>query len=74
MDNNFQSYLRQVAAQGTAIILAAGAAALLTFIQSIGASTGVCGAVEINPVEAAGAGVFFKSIHSAIVLTSARIG
>lgn len=73
MDNNFQSYLRQVAAQGTAIILAAAAAALLAFIQSIGASTGVCGAVEVNPTDAAAAGVFFKSIHSAIFLSSGRI-
>ena len=60
-----KSYFKGVAAQMTAIILAAAGAAIFTFFQSVATQTGVC-EVPTDAVGQAGAlGAMIKAGHSA---------
>lgn len=72
MDNcvyNFtKQYIKGVAVQATAILLAAIGAGLFAFFQSIAATTGVCPAPVSNPAEIGALGAGLKAIHSAITM------
>jgi len=61
-----KSYLRGVAVQATAIILAALAAAAFSFFQSLAASSGVCPVPVSTTVEVGVLGAVIKSIHTAM--------
>lgn len=67
--NNFmKQYLKGVATQATAILLAALGAAAFAFFQSMAASTGVCPAPVSNPAEIGAMGAMFKGIHTAFIM------
>lgn len=63
-----KDYLKGVATQATAILLAAAGAAAFAFFQSMAASYGVCPAPAVDPVEVGGLGALFKSIHTALTM------
>lgn len=60
-----KSYWKGVAAQTTAILLAAAGAATFTFFQSLAAQTGVCATPEIDIAQAGTLGAIFKAAHTA---------
>lgn len=60
-------YLKGVAVQATAIILAALGAALITFIQSIVSKTGLCPEIPTSPTEAGLLGGILKTVHTAFI-------
>ena len=69
---NMRDYLKQIMVQATAIILAAGAAALFTFFQSLASQTGIC-VPPGEPVQQSGAlGALFKGIHSAFTMSQLK--
>jgi len=65
-----QSYFRQVFAQITAILLAAGAAALFTFFQSLAEQTEICTQAATSATDAGILGGLIKGIHSYIIMRS----
>lgn len=58
-------YLKSVASQSTAIIIAAAGAALFTFFQSMATQAGVCPGLESDPTQAGALGALLKGIHGA---------
>lgn len=68
MNNENQSFLRQITAQFLAIVLTAITAALITFIQSLIAQTGVCEIPAPSPADAGVLGAVIKSAHSVLLL------
>ncbi len=66
-------YFKSVAAQATAILLAAFGAALISFFSSIAGQTGLECTPVTNPEEAGALGAIFKSIHSALVMARGTI-
>lgn len=70
MHNNQTSFSKQVGAQITAILLAAGAAAIFTFFQSLASQTGICATPSLDPIETSSLAAFLKTIHSTFLLSS----
>lgn len=68
-----KQYLKSVSSQATAIIIAAAGAALITFLQSIVASTGACDPIPVKPEEAGALGAMFKGTHSAFTVAKTKI-
>lgn len=64
-----KQYLKSAATQATAILLAAGAAALFTFFQSLATQTGVCPLPAGSPEQAGALGALFKGAHSIFTMT-----
>lgn len=67
-NERMKKFLSNVAAQATAIFLAATGAALIAFFQSAAVQTGVCEVATMSPQEAGGLGALFKSVHSALAM------
>lgn len=63
-----KEYAKGVAAQATAIVLAAAGAALIAFFQSAASQTGICPLPQVTPGEAGALGALFKGIHSALIM------
>lgn len=63
-----KDYIKGVATQATAIILAALGAAAFAFFQSAASSAGICPAQTASVEEVGLLGALFKGIHSAILL------
>ena len=63
MANTKETFLRQIAVNLSAIIIAALGAALITFLQSIASQTGVCPIPSGSPVEAASLAALLKTAH-----------
>lgn len=70
MDTNSNSFMKSIAAQVAAIVIAALGAAAITFLQSIAAQTGACPVPAADPTQAGVLGAAFKTAHS--MLTSHR--
>lgn len=60
------TYWQNVAAQATAILLAALGAAFITFLQTIIAQMGSIDATNVSPETAGALGAAFKATHSAL--------
>lgn len=63
-----KDYLKGVASQATAILLAAFGAAAIAFLQSAASGAGVCSIENVSPQEAGGLGALLKSVHSALLV------
>lgn len=68
METETKTFLRQISAQATSILLAAAGAALLTFIQSVATLSGACDVPTALPEQAGALGAGLKTIHSAFAL------
>jgi len=67
VNNNMNNYLKSVATQATAILLAALGAAAFAFFQSMAASSGVCPPPLSSPEDVGVLGATFKAIHTALI-------
>lgn len=67
-----KDFFKQLATQITAIILAALAAAAVSFLQSVAAQTGACPAVATSTTDVAALGAGLKGTHSLFTLLSHR--
>lgn len=63
-----KEYWKSVAAQATAIVLAAAGAGAFAFFQSLAASNGLCPEGVSDPKEIGALGAGFKAIHSVITM------
>ena len=70
---HMKDYLKSVATQLTAIILAGLAAGAVAFFQSVASQAGVCNAPTMSPEEVGALGAIFKTMHSAVVWKSATL-
>lgn len=68
MKDSESSFLRGVATQATAILLAALGAGAIAFIQSIAIQTGACVPPAVTPEEAGALGGLFKAVHTALTM------
>ena len=68
MENNHNTYLKGVAVQVTAILLASLGAVLISSAQSLTAGTLPCDGSVANPAEAGLLGGLLKGVHSALVV------
>jgi len=68
MNNEF----KRLKTQALAIVLSAGAAALVTFFQVLATSGGLCPQVESTTAEAGLLGAAFKAAHSAYSVITHR--
>ena len=64
MDKKYNGVKTQV----LAIVLSAGAAALVTFFQVLASTGGLCPALPATTVEAGALGAGFKAVHTAYLL------
>lgn len=64
------TYFKQVAAQITAILLAALAAALFTFVQSVADQSGICTETGLVNGKAPAIAAALKGIHSYVILST----
>ena len=64
MDNSQKPFLKQLLAQTTAVLVTAGIAALITFVQTLGLGTEGCKAVEISSTDAGFLGGTLKVAHT----------
>ena len=60
-------YLKGVAVQGTAILLAALGAALFAFLSSVASTTGMCESPMANPAEVGVIGGLLKAAHTSLM-------
>lgn len=68
MQNSNTSFIKSVASQVTAIIIAALGAAAIAFLQSLAAQTGACSVPAADPSQAGVIGAMLKSAHSALTM------
>lgn len=68
-----KSFLKSVATQATAIILAALGAGLFAFIQSIAIQAGACDIPKANIAETSALGAMIKTAHSTFLYTKGII-
>lgn len=63
-----QPFLKSVASQVTAILIAALGAAAITFLQALAAQSGACPMPVTDPTQAGVLGAAIKSAHSAFTM------
>jgi hypothetical protein len=68
-----KSYAKAVAAQTTAILIAAAGAALIAFIGSLATQTGACGTSTISVADATMMGGSFKAAHAALLFSQNKV-
>lgn len=61
-------YLKGVAVQATAILLAGLGAAAIAFFQSVAAQTGACPSPAMGPGSVGALGAAIKGVHSAFIM------
>lgn len=66
------TFIKQVSAQMTAIVLAAAAAAIFTFFQSLAQQSGICEPTLATPGESGLLAAWFKSLHSFAIMAHSR--
>lgn len=69
MQNNQQSYFRQVGVQLSAIILASVGAVLISMSQSLVSGSVPCSVPPVDPTDAGVLGGLLKGVHSALLLS-----
>lgn len=68
MEDSKSSYLKGVATQATAILLAALGAGAIAFFQSLASQAGACPTPTMAPEEAGALGALFKAAHTALTM------